>query len=300
MKKYSLLLLASLSASLVAGEFRYGQGSMSFTGGFLGFEKSVSEDIYTISFVENHKNILGSKSFYAYDITWYDSKHFKQMQSYYNTGVSQAFSWMPGSSTQTFVPTMDYRLQGLDIGFSLGYDLYNKDENNYFGIGGYIGINLPWIDSQKDDSYLDDLPVGVDANELYKYYKASKTDIMTYKLGVTFRGRRSLAPSLSAYANAVVAYQTGSVENDYANSDFNVDGSYSSLDIGMRFQPYEKDHKWLGITWSPRAFLTLGYKMEKWSVDDVAIDISGMGMQMPKNTMEFDTDTVYMGVGYSF
>ena len=299
MKKISLSVLLALSLS--AGEIRIGQGSMSFTGGFLGFNQTVSEDITTYSFVQNHKNLFGSKTFYAYDVTWYDSVHFKQMQSMYNTGVNQVFSWIPaGAVSSTFIPTMDYRLQGLDASLSLGYDTYHEDENNYFGIGGYLGINLPWIDSQKDSSALSNLPVGVDANELYKYYKASKTDIKTYKLGVTFRGRKSLAPSFSGYINGVVAYQTGSIENDYAKSSFTVDGTYSSLDLGVRFQPYEKDHEWLGITWSPRIFVVAGYKLERWSVDDVAIDISGMGMSMPKTTMKFDTDVAYVGAGYSF
>jgi len=299
MKKISLSL--ALTLSLFAGEVRIGQGSMSFTGGFLGFDKTVSEDITTYSLVQEHANMLSSKAFYAYDVTWYDSKHFKQMQSTYNTGVTQLFSWMPGgSSTDVFVPTMDYRLQGLDASLSLGYDVFHLDENNYFGIGGYLGINLPWIDSQSDSSALDNLPAGVDANTLYDFYKASKTHIKTYKIGVTFRGRKALAPSLSAYVDAVVAYQNGNIENDYANSDFNVDGSYNSFDLGLRFQPYEKDFDLLGITWSPRVFMTLGYKMERWSVDDVAIDISGMGLSMPKTTMKFDTDVGYFGVGYSF
>ncbi len=299
MKKISFSLLLALSLS--AGEIRIGQGSMSFTGGFLGFDQTVSEDITIYSYVQNHKNFFGSKTFYAYDVSWYDSDHFKQIQSMYNTGVSQTFSWLPvGSTTSTFIPTMDYRLQGLDASLSIGYDTYHEDENNYFGIGGYLGINLPWIDSQRDSSSDSDIPASVDTAELYKYYKASRTDIKTYKLGVTFRGRKSLAPSFSGYLNGVFAYQTGSIKNDYAKSDCSVNGTYTSLDLGVRFQPYEKDHEWLWITWSPRVFVVAGYKLERWSVDDVAIDISGMGMSMPKTTMKFDTDVVYLGAGYSF
>jgi len=299
MKKLALSL--AILSSLSAVEFRYGHGDMSFTGGFLGFTQTVTEGIDTFSLEETHKNILSSKTFYAYSITWYDSEHFKQMQSTYNTGVNQAVSWMPSIvSDEVFIPTMDYRLQGLDASLSLGYDLYHIDENNYFGVGGYLGINLPWIDSQKDSSYLDDLPAGVDANKLYEFYKASKTDITTYKLGLGLYARKSIMPSISGYLNAIVAYQTGSIENDYAHSDFSVDGTYKSLDLGIRFQPYERDHRLFGVTWSPRVFVTAGYKMERWSVDDVAIDISGMGLSMPKTTMKFDTDVGYLGVGYSF
>ena len=299
MKKITLSLL--LCSALFSGELRFGHGTMKFTGGFLGFTQSVSEGIDTFTFEQNHKNILGSKTFYAYNLTWYDSQHFKQMQSMYNTGVSQSFNWLLGGATPTtFVPTMDYRLQGLDASLSLGYDMYNLDENNYFGVGGYLGINLPWVDVKKDSHYLDNLPSGVDSSKLYKYYKDSKTDIKTYKLGIALYGRKSLVPSLSFYSNFILAYQTGSISNDYANSSMDVDGSYTSLDLGVRFQPYEQDFKLWKVTFSPRLYITAGYKMERWSVDDVAIDISGMNMKMPKTTMKFDTDTAYLGFGYSF
>jgi hypothetical protein len=299
MKKLSFFLF--VASALFAGEIRIGSGDMGFSGGFLGFDKKVTEGITTFGYEQNHKNIFGSKSFYCYNITWYDSDHFKQMQSIYNTGVNQLFSWMPPIvSSNVFVPTMDYRLQGLDASLSLGYDLSHKDENNYFGIGGYLGINLPWIDSQKDSSYLDNIPAGIDVNKLYDFYKVSKTDIQTYKLGVGIYTKTSLTSTLSVYANGVYAYQTGSMENDYAKSDFNVDGTYKSLDIGLRYSPYQKNHRFLEITWSPRVYITAGYKLERWSVDDVAIDISGMGINMPKTTMKFDTDIGYLGFGYSF
>jgi hypothetical protein len=314
MKKIALSLITTLS--LFSGEFRYGHGDMTFSGGFLGFNQDVTEDIDTYTLVETHKNITGSKMFYAYSITWYDSAHFKQMQSAYNGTVTTYSSIIPSPTDTTdttttstpvettgdtlYIPTMDYSLQGLDASFSLGYDLYKKDENNYFGIAGYLGIDLPTIDSQKDSDYESTLPDDADREILKQFFLPSETDIMIYKIGAAFYSRASIVPTLSVYANGVYAYQTGNIENDYADSDFDVDGTYASLDIGLRFQPVEEDYKVLGITWSPRVFVTAGYKMERWKLEDVAIDISGMGLEVASSDMKIDTDIFYLGIGYTF
>jgi len=300
MKKLSLFLLGTLS--LFSGEFRYGYGDMTFEGGFLGFSQSVTEHIDTYSYEESHKNMLGSQWFYAYSITWYDSKHFQQMQSTYNNTVTNIGSkFFPSTpSNALFIPTMDYRLKGFDASLSLGYDLYHEDENNYFGLAGYLGIDLPTIDTKKSDNYTATLPSGVDTSLLEKYFLPSQTDIKTYKIGMGFYGRKALMPMLSLYANGVFAYQNASIENDYAKSDFSVNGTYGSFDIGLRFQPLEEEYEVMGITWSPRVYVTAGYKLERWQLDDVAIDISGMGIQMAPTDMSIDTDIFYLGIGYSF
>ena len=306
MKK--LLILTSLSSLLFSTEFQFGKGTMDFTGGMLGLTQTISEDISTYSLINNHSNIGSSKIFYAYNFTWYDSKHLKQAQQTYNTGITQANSifnsFMPqagASQTDLYLPTMEYRLQGLDASISLGYDLVKKDENNYLGVGGYLGISLPWISATKGN---DPLPVSLPANtksNIYKYYKDSKTKIKTYKLGVALYSRTKIAPSLSAYANAIYAYQTGSISNDYAQSNFTVNGHFTSLDFGLRFQPYEKNFDLKLFTLSPRVFAALGFRFNQWTYDDASINISGMpGIKFPKTTMKINTNTTYIGVGYSF
>jgi len=301
MKKISLFLLGTIS--LFSGEFRYGYGDMTFNGGFLGFSQSVTEHIDTYSYEESHKNMLDSKWFYAYSITWYNSEHFQQMQSTYNNTVNTIannFFFSTPADSSVFIPTMDYQLKGFDGSLSVGYDVYHKDENNYLGLAGYLGIDFPTIDSAKSDSYTTTLPSGVDQDLLEKYFLPSQTDITTYKIGIGFYGRKAIMPMLSLYANGIIAYQRGSVSNDYADSDFSVNGSYGALDVGLRFQPLEDNYEVLGITWSPRVYLTAGYKLERWQLDDVAIDISGMGIQMAPTDMSIDTDIVYFGIGYSF
>ncbi len=297
------LFLVLLSTSLFSSEFEFGNGNMSFTGGMLGLTQTISEDISSYSLIQNHSNLGSTKYFYAYNFTWYDSKHLKQMQDSYNSGITQAsniFSTTLFPTSNIYIPTMKYRLQGLDASISLGYDLYKKDENNYFGIAGYLGISIPWISATKGN---DPLPVSLPTstkNYIYKYYKDSQTDIKTYKLGVGIYSRTKLSPSLSAYANGIYAYQTGSISNDYAKSDFTVNGHFSSVDIGLRFQPYEKNFDLKLFTLSPRVFATIGYRHNEWTYDDAAINISGADVKFPKTTMKIKTDIAYLGVGYSF
>ncbi len=302
MKRVSLLVLCI--TTLFSGELQVGKGSMSFTGGMLGLTQSISEDITSYSLISNHSNIGSSKTFYVYNFTWYDSKHMKQLQNIYNTGINQVsniFSPTILSGTSIYIPTMDYRLQGLDASISLGYDLIQKDENNYLGIAGYLGISTPWISATKGDDKLPiSLPVQTKSN-IYKYYKDSKTKIKTYKVGVGLYSRVKFFPSLSGYLNAIYARQTGSISNDYANSDFHVNGHFTSLDMGVRFQPYGGNFDLGLFSISPRVFTTFGYRYNSWSYDDAAINISGMPMiKFPKTTMKIDTDIAYLGVGYSF
>ena len=302
MKKFLVFVL--LVSTLFSGEFQIGKGSMSFTGGMLGLTQTISEDITSYSLISNHSNIGSTKTFYAYNFTWYDSKHMKQMQNTYNTGITQINNFFSPNfliGTNIYMPTMDYRLQGLDASISLGYDLINKDENNYMGVAGYLGISTPWISATKGN---DPLPISLPPqtkSNIYKYYKDSKTKIKTYKLGVALYSRVKFVPSLSGYLNAIYAYQTGSISNSYANSDFHVNGHFTSIDFGVRFQPYEKNFDLGFFTLSPRLFATLGYRYNSWTYDDAAINISGLPtVKFPKTTMKINTGISYIGFGYSF
>lgn len=306
-----ILLIPFLGISLYSGEFQIGKGDMSFTGGMMGLTQTISENITSYSLISNHSNIGNSKVFYAYNFTWYDSEHMKQLQQTYNTGITQInnfFSPYNNFMSQNFmnqkiyIPTMDYRLQGLDAAISLGYDFINNGENNYLGIAGYLGISTPWISATKGNDILPvSLPKTTKNNILYNFYKNSKTKIKTYKLGVALYSRVNIAPSLSGYFNWIYAHQTGSISNDYAKSDFHVNGDFISFDIGMRFQPYEKNFDLGLFTLSPRLFATIGYRYNSWTYDDASINISGMPtVKFPKTTMKIKTDMAYLGVGYSF
>ena len=90
------------------------------------------------------------------------------------------------------------------------------------------------------------------------------------------------------------------MKNSYANSDLDVDGTFQEYDIGIKFQPLKYDKKIGWFTFSPRLYATLGYRYSQWILDDVAIDITGIGANFDKTDFKMKSSIGYFGIGYSF
>jgi len=291
-KILQLSLLSLLSSSLYAGEIQTGKGTFEMTGGFMGLDQTISTDITTYSLLEQHAPLFGSKSwFYKYNLTWYDSDMMIQAQSDLNS-YSNGFNNSPVSVT---IPSIDYRLQGLDVNLVLGKDILHKDENNYLGIGAMIGISIPWIDSKKDDNNNDS-----NSDDTMDKMKDSKTKIYTYKVGPSITARKSLGNYFSIYGSGTYAYQTGTFKNDVADVDLTVNGIFQEYDIGLRFQPISSDYKMGWITISPRVYATIGYRYTAWDLDDINIDVTGNNTKFTATDFNMNSTIAYFGLGYSF
>jgi len=308
MKKVILSIVAISSLS-IAAEFQYGAGTFTMTGGFLGLTESIETDVDTFTFANRHNNVINSNIFYAYDFTWYDSKNMKQMQHTYNDMVTTANNFLPTSSDWE-IPSMTHRLKGLDANVKLGYDILHESEDDFLGIGFLLGLSLPWIDSSTDDDaepsfdfILDNIDYLEAAND---YFKASKTTIMTYKVGPTVNFQKTLIDNkLSAYGTASLAYQTGYIKNDYVKSKFSVNGTFQEVNVGLYFTPFTENYELGWFTFSPRIYAILGYKYSKWDVDEVLINISGAELNSKildplGSKFGMDSSIGYYGVGYSF
>lgn len=297
--KKSLLFLLGVTSSLFSTEFQFGNGTFSMEGGFLGLTSSMDSDIASYTIVNRHSNIFGSKFFYSYDLNWYDSKDLIQAQKTYNN-----------FATKYTIPEMEYRVKGLDVNIKLGYDAIHKDEDNFLGLGILVGLSMPWIDATKSDSTTPNLNlISENANGMMDakdMFKDSKTKVMTYKIGPTINFQKTLVSNkLSIYGIGSYAYQTGHIENDYINSNLDVDGTFQEYGIGLYYTPFTETFEWGWLTLSPRIYATLGYKYSKWDVDKVAIDISGQDMSSDmlspfETKFNMDSSIGYIGVGYSF
>ena len=276
-------LVSLLTGSLCAGEIQIGKGTFELTGGFIGLDQTIQTDITTYSMVEQHAPLFGSESwFYKYNFTWYDSKEMVQAQNTIN-----------GILTTT--PSIDYRLQGLDLNLAVGKDFYHTDENNYIGGGIMLGISTPWIDSGKNSDN-DDSTSDIIMNNMQN----SKTEILTYKIGPSITGRISLNDFFTLYGSGTYAYQTGTFKNDYANSDLTVNGIFQEYDFGIRFQPVSSDYKFGWITISPRLYATLGYRYTSWDLNDVNIDVTGTNTTFTQSDLNMNSSISYFSLGYSF
>lgn len=299
--KKSLLVLLGISNLLLASEFEYGSGTFTMQGGFLGSTQEMSSDITTYTLLNRHTNVF-SNAFYAYDITWYDSKTVTQAQHDYNSLASDA-NTLNSSSGVLSIPSMDYRPQGLDANIKFGYDILHQDEDNFLGLGAIVGISLPWIDSNSNDSSSDS---SSDTDSLTGTFPDTKTSIQTYKVGATVNFQKTLISNkLSIYGTGSYAYQTGSIENDAIDSDYSVDGTFQEYNIGFYFTPFTEKYKLGFMTLGPRVFVTAGYKYTKWEVDEVSINMSGEEINSDivsplASDFTMESSIGYVGVGYSF
>ena len=309
MKKI-VLSLVTLTLLSSASEVQYGTGTFNMTGGFLGLTGTIGTDVDTYTLTERHSNIAGTNIFYGYDFTWYDSQKMKQAQHTYNDLATRANGFLPATASSWEIPSMDYRLKGLDANVRLGYDVIHEGEGDFLGLGLLLGISVPWIDSSTDDDaepsfgfIRDNASNLLTAND---YFKDSKTEIMTYKIGPSINFQKTLvSDKLSVYGIASWAYQTGYIENDYIKSKFTVNGTYTELNMGLHYTPFTENYKWGWLTLSPRIYATMGYKYSKWDVDEMIINISGAEMSskiLDPLGMEFgmDSSIAYVGLGYSF
>jgi len=290
-----ILLLGLLVSSLNAGEVQTGKGTFEVEGGFIGLNKAITSDITTYSLIEQHKNIFKSKWFYKYNLTWYDSEDAVQAQNSINSSSDSSPLSSTTSSTTLGVPSIDYRLQGLDINFVVGKDIVYKGENDYVGVGCVLGLSIPWIDSKKDDDNDDD-----SSDDAMDAMEKSKTELYTYKIGPSITARKTISKYFTIYGSGTYAYQTGTMKNDYADSDLSVNGIFQEYDFGIRFQPVSVDYKlgWLSI--SPRAYATVGYRYTSWDLSDINIDVTGTGTSITSSDFNMNSSIMYFGLGYSF
>jgi len=280
---------------LYSNELRVGYGTYHLEGGFFGLGDGVSTDIMSYSLTQEHKNILNSDWFYNYNFTFYQSDTVDSYQNAIGNSLSStAFissDLLPKNSNTLAI---GYKYKGVDADIGVGYDLYHQSEDNYIGLGLNLGVSLPWIDtnSNNSNSALEDT--------IKTLFKSSKTTIRTYKIGPNITSRMRIYKAISAYALASASYQTGKVKNDYAHADFSANGWFSSIDLGLRFQNIDGKYRIFGLNISPNLYASLGYKYSYWKLNNVAIDISGLGLKFDETDMSMSTSVGYFSIGYNF
>ena len=285
------VLFVLSGSSAFAGEFNYGQGTMSVKGGFMGLSDQASDNVTVYSLKSQHHNLFGTKAFYSYRLSWYDSNEMVAGQQQFNQASNTLNGWLPSGSSPFTLPSMDYRLQGLDANLSLGYDLLHQGERDFLGLGVLLGVSTPWIDSKKSSS---------DSSGSNLNIPDTKTEFWTYKIGPSLVARKSLGDYFSLYGSFAYAYQTAHIKNTKLNVSTDVDGQFVSYDLGVRFQPISADYQLGWFTLSPRLYATAGIRNSHWQMDKVGIDVSGQNLPVPKTQLEFNASETYLGFGFNF
>jgi len=317
-----------------------GVGSFNIKGGIFGLRASHSTKIKALSFVNEHGNIFGSDFFFAYKVSFYQSKTLNSLIYNYNSTINgvnipdtlnksipviddipidsnnnltsssdtvhtspqmdsiPATNTIPNISANTFSETLnkikqaakiDYKITGIDINIALGYDFLKNKKGDYLGFGILTGVSFPYIKSKSSDDSND-----ISLGEL-DYLKNSKTKMITYKLGGTIRGYKSLTGFLGIYGDTNYAFQTARVKNTSAHINVKSHGVYYSYNLGIKLQAKKKIKIWK-LSLSPSLFTTFGFRKEFWRVNDVKVG----SLNILPSKIYMSLSQVYFGIGYTF
>lgn len=297
MKLIASVILLSISSSAV--EVRVGKGDFSWEFGVKNFMQSdVHLDITTLSLNEHHSNFNDSNIYYFFSADFYGSQTLDKITEFASIPVTTTLPFYGGSIsdaadeyTKLPVPS-DYKIRGFDLNLGIGYDLY-KENNNFFGIGINTGLSIPVM---KMKNYVET------AQAAYDILDVTDTRLMTYKFGPAIQFNYELAPKVSAYGYGSYGLQHGDIENDWLLSSMNVDGTYSVIDLGIKYTPYKGSYDLRGFSMNPKLFLTLGFTYKSWDVDNTTVNLAKLFNADVSGQLSntFHMHNVYFGIGYNF
>ncbi len=277
-------------------DIQFGKGDFSMEMAVLGFSGKVSTGVTTITLNETHRNIWGSKFFFNFDITYFQSDTERKMLDLYNRYADTACSlcdlcpFPPCSGCAEFCgqcPIGKYEVVGFDINFGLGYDVWKKG-NNYLGLGVIVGATFPWIKGKRAIDY---------SKDFMDLMRDTNTDVMTYKLGPQLRGAVEIFPGLVIHGDTAVAFQKAWVKNDSFYIDTSAEGSFFTINVAADYSPFIQKNNVLS-----KFYITAGIRYKKWLVKDVKIENISVRelIMVPVSDLKMETTTGYIGAGYAF
>lgn len=296
-KIYLSFVTVCTITQLHAVELRMGTASFNWKMGMTFMHTDFDIDANLLSISEQHNNFGNSRFYYFYNADLYRSSFVDKITTLMTTPLTYEFplvgSFNDAVADHTTVPVpADYRIRGFDLNLGAGYDLWHGTKG-VFGIGVNTGLSLPVMKMKN---------LQKSAQITYDLLEESDTTVRTWKLGPIVHAQYQVAPQLLFYGSFSAGYQTGSIENDWIASSLNVDGSYTTLDLGIRWTPLQtsKDLGWIHL--DPKLFITAGYGWKKWEIDDVTIDAFDIAEFSSQGLFEnsFDAKMWYLGIGYDF
>jgi len=292
----SLFLTAIMSAlacswgisSLAAVEFRVGKGSYDTDISIKEFmTHDTTNDITVFSLNEAHKEIVKSPLFYYYEAELYTSSSKTQETEFANFAADYEFpligsvNEMTNSFLGMFPVEGDYQAVGFDMNFGLGYDVLRKGES-YLGLALNLGATLPLINADNLTSK---------ASFTYDLIDSWDLDVTTYKIGPAIKGNFAFTPEFSLYGSFSLGFQKAAIESELFKSSLDINGDYSTVDIGVNYQPI-----------GTKYFFILGHTTKRWSVDSAEVNLYNffnVDVFSPFTT-ELKSNYTYIGVGYHF
>lgn len=260
-------------------------------------DASFDLDINVLSIKNSHDNFSDGNLYYFYDADIYGSDFADKLTTLatypvtYNIPLFGSINDAIADYTPVPVPS-EYKVRGFDINLGVGYDVYHK-ENSYFGIGVTTGFTMPVMKMKN---------LLKTAEMTYNILDATKTTMLTYKLGLAVHSGIEITPELLLEGSASIGYQTGYVKNDWFNSSFDADGNFKTLNIALKYTPFKTETNLAGIKVEPQLYFTLGFTHRSWDMDKAKVNmgnvfsVESFGMA----DVGFTTNYTYVGIGYNF
>lgn len=296
-KSIALLIVLSIySVHSQAGEFAFGNGTLSVQGGLLGLESKIDAPVTTYTVKEQHADIFSSNWFYNYQLAYYSAPNLS------STGGTTVTSF----GSELVLSSIDYEFAGFDGQATLGYDIYKRGPFDYVGFGVSLGIATPYLkNTGEEDSAggeegdASDSSGGLDTGSVTELI-ASTTELFGYKVGPKIMVSKSFGEYASLFAEASYAWQTMSVKNTAIDLDTTVNGTYFSYGMGMRYQPISTKTKIGFITLEPALYITFGVNYARLLLEDLQVDLSGNDFVLDSSELNMSSTTLYVGFGYAF
>lgn len=298
MKTKKILLPLLLCSMLQGAELTIGKGTFGWDMVIDKFmDTSVDMDINILSLRNSHDNFSDSNYYYFYEADIYASDFADKLTTLatypitYDIPVSGSINDAIGEYTSVPVPS-EYKVRGFDLNLGVGYDVYHE-EDNYLGIGVTTGFSMPVIKMQN---------LRKTAEMVYNILDATDTTILTYKLGLSVQMGVALAPALFLEGSGSIGMQTGYMKNDWFGSSFDVDGTFKTFNIALKYVPFETKTHFAGMDVDPQLYFVLGFTHKSWEMDQARVNmadiftVESFGMA----DVGFDTSYTYVGIGYNF
>lgn len=296
----SIITIGALATSLHALDVRFGKGDFKASAGMKNFcNMSVKTDIDVFAINEQHAKVYDRYYLFG-NLDIYSSNtvrtHANYMNQLMNTQIVDfPVDWpfdTPNDFIGQFVPVpSSYEVQGVDFDIGMGMDIV-QNKAYYLGAGVVTGVSTPFM---KMENYAEA------ANFFMDMLEKTRTDMKTYKAGLSLQAGYNPTKVINLYATGIYAYQTGEVSNSIVNSSMDTDGTYTSLDIGVRINPL-KLSKAYKHNFLSNVYVTLGYMYKNWEVDSMKGNVMGFNTPDVMNVfdVDFESNYTYFGIGYNF
>ncbi len=296
--KYKIVLSFVTACTIASAmELRIGSATFNWQMGMGFMQSDFDLDAHVWSLGEQHNSFGDSRLYYFYNADLYQSDYVDRLTTLITTPLTYDFpvfgSFNDAVADHTSLPVpADYKIRGFDLNLGIGYDLL-KNDRSYLGIGINTGLSIPVLKMKN---------LRKSASVTYDLLDHTDTTIKTYKLGPILHAGYRPVSSLLLYASFGAGLQTGTIENGWIKSSLSVDGSYSTLDLGLRYTPWQstRDLGWIRL--DPKLFLTAGYTRKSWRMDDAKIKAFNIAQFDSGGlfTDSFDANYWYLGIGYDF